>query len=226
MKTLTLLFCVIATSTVFWTSPAQDLPTDEAPAPANVSVDEDAKGVLDDWGLDRTHEHFIVKFRREYRSRRRKAQGNYTDIYNHLCKELERKDLDKIYRDTLLLTRYDVAIEMPGQRAVDALYWFAERAWDNPALLNNEAWKIADRGNSEVVPDDLTAAAAYLAERAVELDPNFAAAFDTLAHLYKMQERPSMAIHAAEHAVRYGEGVNAIRYKSYLNELQNAPQNR
>lgn len=218
MKTLTLFFCAVATSTVFWTSPASESPSD---GETKTSEQKKTEPELNSWGLDADDPHFIVKFYQECEVRKRAANGNYAEIYRYLCRELERTDIREDYRIALKYAKYNTAVLMPGQPPIDALYHFAEKNWDDPQLFNGQAWEIAERGiNGEQIPEKLVAAAIYLAERAVELDPNRASAFDTLSHLYEMQGRTNMAIHAAELAAKYAKDASSVKFKQRLRDLQ------
>lgn len=217
MKTLTLIFCAVATSTLFWISPTSEVSDHDTP---KILQTKKVDQTLDGWGLDPKDKHYIAKFYRECEHRKEAAKGDFSDIYDYLCRELERTDISDEYRNALKCSKYNTAILMPGQPPIDALYQVAEKNWDNARALNGQAWTIAERGiQGEQVPEKLIAAAVYLAERTVEVSPEFGSAHDTLSHLYELQGRHSLATHAAEFAVNHAEGTQKLRCKKRLSEL-------
>ncbi len=161
-----------------------------------------------------------IELKRKLRRIRRRSNGNYSEIFNVIAKEMEGDDQSEEYQKILRFEWFNHAIEQPGEPAVDALRKFAEKNRDNPEVLNEYAWLIVKRKMAgELVPVDLIDAAVYAIEFAVKDNTPLAHIYHTMAHLYEYQGKINLAIAAAQKAVSLCKPGSAFEYKNYLSEL-------
>lgn len=89
------------------------------------------------------------------------------------------------------------------------------------ALLNDLAWKVAERSVFSPLPDVVLAAAEQAATRSVALDPDDGNFLDTLARIQALRGRLDMAIATQRRAVERGGGDDDGReFRDFLRHLE------
>ena len=189
-----------------------------------MKIDKPLRQVVNgDW--DR--EKFAVKFIAEQKSQiamgkiMRKLRSGDTEKAIELIDEYLKDLPDGDEKTQMQILQFTALAQAGDAKMVKVFDEIVTGMKDDAEGLNQIAWSVVEMSDAgEDVSDDLLAAAARAAEKAVKQEPENGAILDTLAHLVYMKGELDKAIEIQEKAIEYADSQTKSQVEDFLKELK------